>query len=77
MAAEGTGGVKGLSSGDDKCGTYAGWNQHQRRGEYACYPCKKARSEYARSRRHRNGESKGTWVYVPDPPELTDDHYSI
>jgi hypothetical protein len=61
----------------DKCGTYAGWNQHKREGTPVCDECRSAAAGYARKRRHRNGESKGTWVYVPDPHPHTADHYSI
>jgi hypothetical protein len=59
------------------CGTYAAWNRHKAKKNTPCLQCRKAAADYARDRRHRLGESKGTWVYVPDPPVLTDDHYSI
>lgn len=59
------------------CGTYAAVQRHQKYGTRACKPCCKARNEYMRNRRHQLGESKGTWVYVPDPPVLTADDYVI
>ena len=38
----------------DKCGTYAGWNAHQWRGEPICDACKVARKDYQRQYRLRN-----------------------
>lgn len=32
-------------------GTYAGWNQHNRRGERPCQRCMDAQAEYMRTRR--------------------------
>lgn len=61
----------------DNCGEYAGWNRHKREGTKVCFRCGTARNDYMRDRRHKLGESQGTWVYVPDLPELTDDHYCI
>jgi hypothetical protein len=61
----------------EKCGTHAGWNQHMRDGTPVCAPCRKAKTDYTREYRHRTGQPKGTWIYVPDQPELTDDHYCI
>jgi hypothetical protein len=53
------------------------WQRHIREGTPLCDPCRAYRNRYAKKRRHALGESRGTWVYVPDPPELTDDHYEI
>ena len=50
------------------CGEYRGWNAHNRYGEEACEPCRKAQATYARERRHRNGESKST-LYTPSQIE--------
>jgi hypothetical protein len=36
-----------------KCGTYAGWNTHQRNREMACEPCLAAHREYSRAWRLR------------------------
>ena len=33
------------------CGTYAGWNAHQARGERTCDACKAARADYQRAYR--------------------------
>lgn len=37
----------------DKCGTYAGWNQHQKRGSQPCVRCRMAANDYARNRRNK------------------------
>lgn len=39
------------------CGTYAGYQAHGRRGEYACEPCKKALAEYTAKWRKANPEA--------------------
>jgi len=46
-----------------KCGTYAGWNQHQYRGTKPCDECNSAQASYMRERRVRNGDTKS--LYVP------------
>lgn len=42
----------------EQCGTYAGWNQHQRFYEYPCQPCSKANVAHTRSWRIRSGRTK-------------------
>lgn len=37
------------------CGTYAGWNTHQRNGTPTCLPCHDARRDYMRAWRIRTG----------------------
>src|SRR5690242_914050 len=44
-------------SAESKCGTYAGWNIHKRKGEKACDACRQAATEYQRSWRARGGEA--------------------
>jgi hypothetical protein len=61
----------------EDCGTYAALQRHVKEGTPVCKPCREAGNEYMRNRRHQLGESKGTWVYVPDPPVLTADDYVI
>lgn len=39
----------------EKCGTYAGWNDHKRNHETACPPCTAARNQYMREYRLRKG----------------------
>lgn len=39
----------------DKRGTYAGWNQHNVRGDKPCVECRAAATEYQRKRRLRPG----------------------
>ena len=39
------------AGGPGKCGTYAGWNQHQRRDEEPCDPCREANRIYMREYR--------------------------
>lgn len=39
----------------DQCGTYAGWNAHQRRGEPQCEPCRDAAAVYQRQWRAKGG----------------------
>lgn len=53
------------------------WQRHIKEGTKLCDPCRLYRNRQARERRHRTGESRGTWIYVPDPPELTADDYRI
>ena len=36
---------------DDRCGTYAGWMAHRRRGEQPCGFCRSAAAEYQREHR--------------------------
>lgn len=48
----------------DICGQHKGWNAHMRNGESPCPRCRQAATDYARERRHRNGESKST-LYTP------------
>jgi hypothetical protein len=36
----------------EKCGTYAGYKQHQKFGQEACRPCKDALAAYCRDRYH-------------------------
>lgn len=38
----------------DKCGTYAGWNQHQQRNEPQCQPCLAAQRAYMADYRASN-----------------------
>ncbi len=49
----------------DICGEYKGWNAHVRNGESQCSDCLQAAADYARERRHRNGESKSK-LYTKD-----------
>ena len=42
----------------DKCGTTAGWNQHEREGEAQCAPCLGAKAKYQREWRLRTGRTK-------------------
>jgi hypothetical protein len=37
----------------EKCGTYAGWNQHMKRGEPVCDACRHANSNYILAYRKR------------------------
>ena len=37
-----------------ECGTYNGWNRHNRRQEKPCDPCRLAKNEYARAYRASN-----------------------
>jgi hypothetical protein len=37
----------------DRCGTYAGWQAHQRAGVKACEPCRLARNEWTREHRRK------------------------
>jgi hypothetical protein len=46
---------------DERCGTYAGAQQHRRRKEPACDECREAQREYVRSLRARQGPAKDRW----------------
>lgn len=61
----------------EDCGTYKAFQRHKIRDTLVCQPCTDANAKYHRDRRHRIGESSGTWLYIPDQIELTDDHYTI
>lgn len=39
------------------CGTVAGWNAHQKAGEYPCQDCGQAKTEYTIEWRHRTGRT--------------------
>lgn len=39
---------------DNKCGTYAGWNLHQREGTPKCDPCLTAAADYMSAWRRRS-----------------------
>lgn len=41
---------------DARCGTYAGWQAHGRRGEEKCDPCKAAATKYDRDRKAKAKE---------------------
>lgn len=38
----------------DNCGTYAGWNRHQKAKTKPCEPCRLAQREYMRAYRAKN-----------------------
>lgn len=40
------------------CGTYAGWNKHQRRGTPSCTACKAAATTYTREYRASNPRAR-------------------
>ena len=40
------------------CGTYAGAQQHRKRGEEVCQPCRNAAAAYLRDWRARNPQSR-------------------
>ena len=42
----------------EKCGTYAGWNVHQRCAEPPCPECRRAQAEYMQQWRLRTGRQK-------------------
>ena len=46
---------------DERCGTYAGVQQHRKRREPACAECRKAAREYARTVRARQGPARDRW----------------
>lgn len=46
------------------CGTYGGYQTHRRIGEDPCDPCTKARNEYMRDYRRRNGHTTRTLMPV-------------
>ena len=39
------------SVADDRCGTYAGWQAHRKRGEQTCGFCRSAKADYQRQYR--------------------------
>jgi hypothetical protein len=41
--------AKGLTFDPKKCGTYAGYKQHQNHGTEKCSPCKRANSEHVKA----------------------------
>ena len=45
-----------------KCGSYAGWNEHQRCHEPPCPPCRRAHAEYMQQWRLRTGRQKSVRV---------------
>lgn len=48
------------------CGTYAGYQRHQRRGEETCEPCRTANADYHAVRRVQRGEtsSRGLRIHL-------------
>ena len=48
-------------TGDERCGTYAGVQQHRKRREPACEPCREAAREYMRDLRARKGPARDRW----------------
>ena len=46
---------------DERCGTYAGVQQHRLRRESACDECREAQREYMRALRARTGPAKDRW----------------
>lgn len=52
---------------DAQCGTNAGHNQHQVRGEASCKDCKAANAAYMRSWRRRTGRTR------PQPADILQD----
>lgn len=50
----------------ENCGTYAGWNEHQRNHEKACDRCKRAHADYVREWRLRTGRVKTIRVRPSD-----------
>jgi hypothetical protein len=69
------------------CGTYAGWNEHQRNGEHHCDRCKRAHADYVREWRLRTGRVKSIRVrLIPaqlaalqriGQPASADNNYSV
>jgi hypothetical protein len=49
---------------DERCGTYAGLNEHRRLREPACEPCLQAGREYVQQWRLRTGRVKSIRVKV-------------
>lgn len=43
------------------CGTYGGYQQHRRRKDLACEPCKEAAAAYMRHYRNRKGPGNDRW----------------
>lgn len=54
---------------DPLCGTYAGWNRHNREGTPFCRPCKDANAAYHRAYRAAHGIGR----HVSYPTTLTPD----
>ena len=46
---------------DERCGTYAGVQQHRKRKEPACDECRKAAREYMSELRVRKGPARDRW----------------
>ena len=46
---------------DERCGTYAGVQQHRKRREPACDLCRQAARDYMRGLRTREGPSRDRW----------------
>ena len=46
------------------CGTYGGYQTHERLGQEACQPCQEARNAYMRNYRRRKGLTKSTLMPV-------------
>jgi hypothetical protein len=44
------------------CGTYGGFQTHQKLDQEPCGPCREARNTYIREYRRRNGHTKSTLV---------------
>ena len=67
-----------------KCGTYAGWNIHQRNHEPKCEPCKAAHREYMQAWRLRTGRVKtirvrpsaGLLQLLAQPPGPAEDRWA-
>jgi hypothetical protein len=66
---------------DNRCGTYAGWNAHQKRGEWTCDACKQAARTYmaarradpakrAEERRRQQAATRARWRLVRMNPGL-------
>lgn len=50
----------------EKCGTYAGWNEHNRLRTSVCRPCKRAQADYMRALRKRGRCTPGLgWPLLP------------
>ena len=46
---------------DERCGTYAGVQQHRKLKESACDACREAQREYMRALRARMGPARDRW----------------
>jgi hypothetical protein len=49
---------------DPRCGTYAGYNRHNRLGEDQCGPCRAAATEYVRDWRYRTSRVKARLIGI-------------